>query len=186
MTSQRTVGTQLDDLGLAIELEEGDRVIEATVTLVTGNGNVSEQHRPVKLPADPPGSIPVPHPVERRIVTVVAEGQNVSEEQRSRICVWLEANGIDPRRVAQGAITIECTMRGDQVGRQIIGFCEYYESADGHRELDWKTRQGALTYERWVVQEVPLDPDPAWKGWPARHAEIAAMKASRESGATDE
>lgn len=177
-----SIGQQLDALGLAVDLEPGDRVLEATVTLVTGGDSASEQHRPIRLPIQKPGTTPVPNPVERRTVTVVAEGQEISEEQRQRVMAWLTANGIDPRRVARGAITIECTMRGDQVGRQVIGFTEYYENADGHREMNWKSRDGALTFERWVVQEVPLEPDPAWKGWPAWHAEIAATKATRETG----
>lgn len=177
-----TIGQQLDALGLAVDLAPGERVLEATVTLVTGGDGAAEQHRPIRLPRQEPGSVPVPDPVERRIVTVVAEGQQISQEQRQRVVAWLTANGIDPHLVATGAaITIECRMHGDQVGRQIIGYTEYYKNASGQREMNWKTRDGALTLERWVEQKVPLDPDPAWKGWPARHAEIAAMKGAGES-----
>jgi hypothetical protein len=169
--TQRTIGAQLDDLGLTVDLEDGDQILEATVTLVTGNGHLSEQHRPVKLPAEPPGSVPVPNPVERRIVTVVADGQKISDEQRKRVVAWLQANGVDPQRVT-GAITIECKMRGEQVGRQIIGFTEYYQNPDGKREMNWKTRVEALTFQRWVVQKVPLEPDPM-------------LKAVHESGADE-
>jgi hypothetical protein len=181
-----TIGQQLDALGLAVDLAPGERVLEATVTLVTGGDGAAEQHRPMRLPRQEPGSTPVPNPVERRIVTVVAEGQQISEEQRRRVVAWLTANGIDPHLVATGAaITIECRMHGDQVGRQIIGYTEYYKNANGQREINWKTRDGALTFERWVVQEVPLEPDPTWQGWPAWHAEVSARKAAREGGADE-
>lgn len=183
-----SIGQQLDALGLTtFPMPEGHRVEEATITLVTGEeGYGGEIHRPVRLPLQSPGSIPVPHPIERRIVTVVAEGQALSAEQRARIAAWLEANGIDPRRVALGAITVECSMHGDRPGRQIIGFTEYYENADGQREMNWNTRDGALTYQRWVVQTVPIEPDPSWKGWSAWHAESDAARSATEGGAVGE
>lgn len=182
-----TIGQQLDDLGLSVSLPVGRRVVEATVSLVTDeDGEAAEIHEPISLPRQEPGSIPVPHPVERRIVTVVAAGQQTSEDQRKRVASWLKDNGVDPRRVSSGAITIESSMHGDRVGRQLIGFTEYYENPDGHREMNWKTRNEALTYERWVELKVPLEPDPTWKGWAERHAEIAEMKSSMQSGTTDE
>lgn len=184
--SGTTIGQQLDDLGLTAALPAGHRVVEATVSLVTEQDGCGEIHRPISLPREEPGSTPVPHPAERRIVTVVADGQQISDEQRERVAAWLTANGIDPRRVAPGGITIECKVHGDRVGRQIIGFTEYYVNPDGHREMNWKTRNGALTYERWVEQTVPIEPDPTWKGWDARHAEIDAMKAAQQDGAADE
>lgn len=184
-----TIGQQLDDLGLNDGLPDGHRVVEATVHLVTGQeGCAAEEiHGPISLPRKEPGSTPVPHPVEGRIVTVVADGQEISEEQRKRVIGWLKANGIDPGRVVRRrAITIESNMHGDQVGRQIIGFAEYYENPDGQREMNWKTRDAALTYERWVEQKVPLEPDPAWKGWDSHRAEMAAMRAAAASGTADE
>ncbi len=178
--SEKTIGAQLDDLGLSMDLPPGEQVIEATVTLVTGReGYSSERHHPMRVPAEQPGSMPVPHPVERRIVTVVKAGQAVSDEQRARIVQWLQANGIDPSRVARGAITVECNMRGDRPGRQIIGFTEYYEGPQGHREMNWQTLDGALTYQRWVEQTVPIAPDPQWTGWEAWHAEIDAAREER-------
>lgn len=115
----------------------------------------------------------VPHPIELRVVTVVDEGQEISEEQRKRVADWLDANGVDHRRVV-GPVSIETKMRGDEVGRQVIGFREYYEDADGHRTINEKTLKEALTYERWVEQKVPLGPDPEWEGWDAWRAENQA------------
>lgn len=179
--TEKTIGEQLDALGLSVDIPLGERVLEATVTLVTGGDEgAAEQHQPISLPRSEPGTVPVPHPVELRIITVVAEGQEVSEEQRARIVAWLGANGIDPGRVARGAITIRCHMHGDRPGRQVIEFTEYYESPDGYREMNWKTRDGALTYRRWVEQKAPIEPDPLWIGWAAKHAEIDAMKAERQ------
>lgn len=181
--AEKTIGAQLDDLGLSLEIPSGERVLEASVTLVTGqDGYAAEHHHPITLPRQTPGAIPVPHPVERRIITVLSEGQEVSEEQRARIVAWLTANGINPSRVACGTITIECTVRGDRPGRQVIGFTEYYENPDGHREIDQRTLDGALTYQRWVEQTVPIEPDPTWIGWDAKHAELDAMKAARQNG----
>ncbi|MFD7615766.1 hypothetical protein [Streptomyces sp. NPDC059802] len=112
-----------------------------------------------------PGAMPVPNPVERRIVTVLRGGQDISEEQRLRVARWLEANGIDPKRVAREQITIESQVRGDRESGHLIGFTEYYVNADGHKVINEKTHDGAVTYERWVRQTVPLEPDPAWGGW---------------------
>jgi hypothetical protein len=170
--TERSIGTQLDDLGLTADVEEGHRVLEATVTLVTGDDSESWHHQPIKVPSAP-GVIPVPHPLERRIVTVVAEGQQVSIEQRQRIVTWLKANGIEPRRVADGAITVEYRMRGDRSGPGVIGFREYYESPQGHRTINERTLDGTLTYERWVRETTPLEPDPAWEGWEAMAAHRA-------------
>lgn len=182
--TEKTIGAQLDALGLSADLPPGDRVVEATVSLVTGReGYGLEHHQPIHLPPKTPGAIPVPHPVERRIVTVVTEGQELSAEQRARVVAWMAANGIDPRRVVLGTITVECNMHGDRPGRQIIGFTEYYEDAKGHREMNWKTLDGALTYQRWVEQKVPIEPDPTWNGWAAKHAEMDAMKAAQQNGA---
>lgn len=179
--TEKTIGAQLDDLGLSVDLAPGDRVLEATVTLVTGqDGYGAERHEPVTLPRPTPGAIPVPHPVERRIITVVSDRQQISDEQRTRIVTWLKANGIDPRRVTRNAITIECKMHGDRPGRQVIGFTEYYENPEGQKEMNWHTLDGALTYQRWVEQRVPLEPDPEWTGWDARHAELDAMKAEQQ------
>ena len=67
----------------------------------------------------------VPHPVVKVIVTVVDDGQDLTQEQRSRVVSWLVANGIDPKSVAPGAITLEYLL-GDRKGRQLIGFRQYY------------------------------------------------------------
>ncbi|MYW43055.1 hypothetical protein [Streptomyces sp. SID161] len=118
----------------------------------------------------------VPHPVERRIVEVMQEGQELSEEQRMRIAAWLEANGVEPRRVAQKTITVECKVSGNRESRHVIGFHEYYETPDGHRTINERTLEGALTFQRWVAQTVPLEPDPEWEGWDERQARLDKMK----------
>lgn len=179
--SGASIGQQLDDLGLTTALPAGHQVVEAIVSVVTEQDGCGEIHRPISLPREEPGSTPVPHPVERRIVTVVAADQQISDEQRKRVVAWLTANGIDPRRVAPDGITIEYKVHGDRVGRQIIGFTEYYENPDGNREMNWRTRDGALTYARWVEQVVPIEPDPTWKGWAAQRAEAAAAKERGEA-----
>lgn len=132
--------------------------------------DTSEETRPSDQP------MLVPFPVELRIVTVVSEGQQVSEEQRERVGQWLQANGIDHRRVTGGPITIESKMRGDVVGRQVIGFWEYYETPEGTRVINEKTLTSALTYQRWVEQTVPLEPDPDWDGWEAYHQKMAEQR----------
>lgn len=137
----------------------------------------------------PPGSAwpqyerrPVPCPVELRIVTVVSADQEISEEQRQRVAVWLEDNGIQPNRVATGRpVTVESQIRGDQESNPIIGFTEYYEDENGSRVLNEKTRDEALTYQRWVRQRVPLGPDPNWEGWEAWRAAVEVEKGKAES-----
>ncbi|MFJ6069053.1 hypothetical protein ACIQHU_39190 [Streptomyces tendae] len=182
-----SIGQQLDDLGLALAVPVGHRVHEATVQLVTSPEEYAHVvHRPIKLPLQEPGSVPVPHPVERCVITVVAEGQRISPEQHERVKTWLRANGIDPAKVAFGDITVEYKMRGDQPGRQVIGFTEFYENPDGQREMNWKTQESALTFQRWVVQQVPIEPDPTWQGWPKWHAEMAAKRAEHERQAGDD
>jgi hypothetical protein len=114
---------------------------------------------------------PVPSPVERRIVTVVRGNQELSEEQRLRITRWLEANQIEPKRVsAHEPITIECKVRGDSESFHVIGFTEYYVDSEGNKVFNEKTRNEALTYERWVAQVAELEPDPSWEGWDAWRA----------------
>ncbi|NUP69312.1 MAG: hypothetical protein HOW71_44905 [Nonomuraea sp.] len=169
--TEQTIGEQLDHLGLTVDLEDGERVLEATVTLVTGDGNGLMQHRPIKLPATRPGSIHVPHPVERRIVTVVAEDQEISDEQRRRVCTWLTANGIDPAVVAGSEITLECKMFGARKGRQFIGFHQYHLE-DG-KKVHAAIINDAVKFHRYVEQTVELGPDPAWEGWETYDARIA-------------
>ncbi|MCF0086585.1 MULTISPECIES: hypothetical protein [unclassified Streptomyces] len=170
MTQKRTIGSQLDDLGLALDLEEGHRVLEATVTLVTGNDDYGVQHRPIELPMKEPGSIPVPHLVERRVITVVAEDQELSAEQLDRVRTWLTANGIDPAVVAGGTITIEGTMYRGELGRQYIGFHQYY--LENGSKVHAPIANSAVKFHRYVEQVVELEPDPAWEGLdpnPAEH-----------------
>ncbi|MEU9947101.1 hypothetical protein [Streptomyces sp. NPDC047939] len=122
-------------------------------------------------PAEP-GSVPVPHPVERRVVTVVSDGQRISEEQRERVASWLQANGIDPDRVVRGRITVECQVRGSEEARHLIWFSEYYTDSEGNKVINERTLDEALTYERWVAQKVPLSNDPTWPGWDEHRARL--------------
>lgn len=178
MTEQK-IGAQLDELGLTAELEEGHRIVEAKVELTTEPGPHSEWGYLSAVVAQAPRrDTPVPHPVERRIVTVIGEGQEISEEQRERVGRWLTANGIDPKRVTRQGIRIESNVRGDRDGSHIIGFTEYYETADGHRIANEKTKNEALTYERWVRQTVELEPDPTWEGWPSWQARVDTERAA--------
>lgn len=118
---------------------------------------------------------PVPSPVEQRVVTVVSAHQEISDEQRQRIAVWLKDNGIQPSRVSSGhPITIESNVRGDRESGHIIAFTEYYEDENGDRVLNQKTRNEALIYQRWVAQKVPLAADPSWEGWDSRRASLDA------------
>jgi hypothetical protein len=121
-----------------------------------------------------------PHPVERRIVEVVQEGQELSDEQRTRVAAWLEANGIEPRRVALNTITVECNVHGSRESRHVIGFHEYYETPDGQRTINERTLDAALTFQRWVAQTVPLEPDPMWEGWDAYDERIGKLKSQPE------
>lgn len=105
----------------------------------------------------------VPHPVETRVVTVVEHGQKISNEQRGRVAAWLQANGIDPRNVAEDEITLECKVFGDQRGRDLIGFTQYYVE-DGCK-VHAIVKNDAVKFHRYVEQKVPLEPDPSWPGW---------------------
>lgn len=163
MTEQK-IGSQLDGLGLTVAAGTGSRVVEAVVTLTT---EISEDgglwhHPPQHLPVEP-GSIPVPHPVEDRVVTVVRSHQSLSPEQLERIRTWLKANDIDPDLVSkEGPVTVECRVRDGREGRHLIGFTEYYVDSSGHRVVNEKLRiPTVLTLQRWVKQVVPIAPEPA-------------------------
>lgn len=157
MTDQK-IGAQLDALGLVIDMEEGDRVAEATVTVAThwGDGGLMH-HRSVRVPTPQPQ--PVPHPVQHRIVTVMKAGQALSEGQRMRVWAWLEANGIDPRSVStEGSITVHSQAVGSSEGAYQIRYTEYYKDRSGQRFTDVPS-EGLVTVERCVRQVVPLDED---------------------------
>jgi hypothetical protein len=157
MTEQQ-IGAQLDDLGLVIDMDEGDRVTEAVVTVVTqwGEGGLMH-HRPVRVPA--PQFKPVPYPVQRRIVTVMEASQVLSEGQKRRVRVWLEANGIDPKFVStEGSITVHSRAVDGDEGAYRIRYTEFCRGEDGQRFTD-PGADGALTVERCVLQNVPLDED---------------------------
>lgn len=102
----------------------------------------------------------VPSPTRTTITTVVADGQEVTEEQRARLCDWLRANSIDPDRVPQRApLTIEQT--GDK--QPIIRFRSYYLNEAGVKEQG-PDGGGALQVERTRPLSVELPPEPSDDG----------------------
>ncbi|MEV3996744.1 hypothetical protein AB0K62_13840 [Streptomyces halstedii] len=158
MTEQK-IGAQLDALGLVIDMEEGERVAEAVVTVTThwGDGGLM-RHSPVHAPRPRPK--PVPYPVQRRIVTVIEAGQVLSEAQKQRVRSWLEANSIDPQFVFTGApITVHSRVVNHNEGACQIRYTEYCRDENGQRFTDAPT-EGLVTVERRVRQAVPLDEDP--------------------------
>ncbi|MER6844849.1 hypothetical protein [Streptomyces platensis] len=155
-----SIGKQLDDLGLGqdLYLEENDRVVAATVelTMMRAPGQYASYGKEC-LSSPEAGRYPVPFPLETRIVTVVREGANLTDEQRMRVKEWLRANDIDPSRVAGDApLTIQ--YRGANKG--LICYFEYYIRPDGQHEVDLLTRDGALKFQRAVPQRTPLPPEP--------------------------
>jgi hypothetical protein len=175
MTEQK-IGAQLDALGFTVDIEDGHHITEAKIELRTEAADGSTWSAIARHPRPVPGETPVPSPVERRIVTVVADRQELSEEQQARVMRWLEANGLDPKRVARRAITIECNVRGREESAHVIGFSEFYVDNDGRKVIDEKTLLDAFTYERWVRQIVQLEPDPSWRGWDAHRSVQQALK----------
>lgn len=160
MTDQK-IGTQLDDLGLIIDMDEGDHVAEAVVTVTTRlRSGALMDHHPVRVP---PQLKPVPYPIQNRVVTVTEAGQLLSEGQKQRVRAWLEANGIDPSWVsAGGAITVHSRAMNGKEGAYRIKYLEFCRAEDGQKFTD-PGADGLLTVERCVLQTVPLDEDPEVK-----------------------
>ncbi|MEV8101071.1 hypothetical protein [Streptomyces sp. NPDC088135] len=159
MTEQK-IGAQLDELGLAVDLGGHDRIIEAVVTVTSQiDDGMIMHHRPVRVPT--PELRPVPYPVEQRVITVVEANQVISEEQRQRLCAWLEANGIDPKFVSLGgSIAVHSRALNGKEGAYQIRYTEYCRDVDGEKFMDIGS-EGDLTVQRRVVQKVPLGEDPA-------------------------
>ncbi|MFI9194151.1 hypothetical protein ACIG0A_33235 [Streptomyces californicus] len=160
MTDQK-IGAQLDDLGLVIDMDEGSRVAEAVVTVVTQQDEGAfMHHQPVHVP---PQFKPVPYPVQRRVVTVMEANQLLSEGQKQRVRAWLEANGIDPKWVsAAGPITVHSRAVNGNEGGYRIRYTEFCRGEDGQRFADPGLNE-AVTVERCVLQTVPLNEDPEVK-----------------------
>ncbi|MGO1025556.1 hypothetical protein ACTOXX_33835 [Streptomyces rubiginosohelvolus] len=160
MTDQK-IGAQLDDLGLVIDMEEGDRVAEAVVTVTTRlRSGALMDHQPVHVPAQ---FKPVPYPVQRRVVTIMEANQLLSEGQKQRVRDWLEANGIDPKWVsAAGPITVHSRAVNGNEGGYRIKYTEFCRGEDGQRFADPGLNE-AVTVERCVLQTVALDEDPEVK-----------------------
>ncbi|MFW3477338.1 hypothetical protein [Streptomyces microflavus] len=156
MTEQK-IGAQLDDLGLLIDMEEGDRVAEAVVTVTTRlSGGGLWDHQPVRVP---PQFKSVPDPIQNRVVTVTEPGQLLSEGQKQRVRSWLEANGIDPKWVfAGGSITVHSRAMNGKEGAYRIKYLEFCRAEDGQKFTD-PGADGLLTVERCVLQTVPLEED---------------------------
>lgn len=110
----------------------------------------------------------VPSPVEKRIVTICETGQNITDEQRRRIRQWLQANEIDPARVAAETITVEYNVRPLSMSPGIICFTEYYLDSEGHKIFDMKTLDAAKL-SRHVEQKAEIEPDPHLSAAIAEH-----------------
>lgn len=111
----------------------------------------------------------VPSPVEKRIITIFETGQNITHEQRQRIRHWLQANEIEPARVALDTITVEYNVRPRSTSPGIICFTEYYLDSDGHKMLDPKTHPEAAKFQRHVEQKAEIEPDPHLSAAIAEH-----------------
>jgi hypothetical protein len=157
MTMEK-VGARLDELGLTVDVLDGETIAEAEVTVTTENESGGRaRHLAVCVP--PPALKPIPYPIEQRIITVIADDQTISEEQRSRVAAWLKANGIDPQFVSMSAITLTFQAMGDKVGRYRIHYTEYFRDENGYRFADAGSPE-AVTVQRCVAQKVPLGEDP--------------------------
>jgi hypothetical protein len=100
----------------------------------------------------------VPDPTETHVITVTRAAQELTEEQRDRICKWLNANGIDPKYVStKHAVTIEYST--GPVPRRYIAFHQVHRDEEGKRNLNWKTLE-PVAFERTVLEQVPLKPEP--------------------------
>ncbi|WP_158102044.1 hypothetical protein [Streptomyces glaucescens] len=159
--TEPSIGQQLDNLGLADALPQGHQVVQATVSLVTAEHQDGghEIHRPIQLPYSAPGAIPVPHPHVRCVRLIFDAAQALSPSQRDRVASWLDANGIEPSRVAAGhPVTVEYKTDGQKEWGHLICFAEYYEDASGSRTFDYKT-QAATVVQRCVRQSAGLEPE---------------------------
>ncbi|MFD8384236.1 hypothetical protein ACFV2X_37930 [Streptomyces sp. NPDC059679] len=110
----------------------------------------------------------VPSPVEKRIITIFETGKNITDEQQQRIRHWLQANEIEPARVALDTITVEYNVRPRSTSPGIICFTEYYLDSDGHKIFDIKAHEAAK-FLRHVEQKVEIDPDPHLSAAIAEH-----------------
>jgi hypothetical protein len=163
----RKIGSALDALGAQVDVPDGYSITGAEVSVTLSPPEDSEKgaewEEKLSLPIRPPGQTPVPHPVVRHVITVVEEGQNISDAQRQRVIHWLRANGVDPARVAAERITLEYKMYGEKKGRQLIGFTQFHLE-DGNKVHAYKTND-VVKFQRYVEQTVELEPDPTWEGW---------------------
>lgn len=109
--------------------------------------------------AEEPGATAVPHPNELRIVIVLAQGQQMDEEQRERVCAWFRSNQIDPKVVSiMEPVTIEYRFH-PRASSALIRFHQHYVNDEGHRESHPITHE-AVRFERVVPMRVPLPPQP--------------------------
>ncbi|MFJ8677222.1 hypothetical protein [Streptomyces sp. NPDC093589] len=164
--SKHLIGSQLDALGLAVEMDDGGRVSKAEIDLVVEYPHGFEVVPKLKVPTPAAGDTPVPHPLETRIVTIAGAHQKVNDEQRERIHAWLVANGIDPKEVASGhPVTVEYQTSSTTRDRRSSGhihFAEYYTDASGSRVVEAHSHpMRALTVQRCVAETVALAPEPS-------------------------
>jgi hypothetical protein len=107
----------------------------------------------------------VPSSMRTTITTVVASGQDVTDEQRARLCDWLRANGIDPFLVVQGS-QLGPSVGGIaiiQPGGQGLGYVQFHQydrhPDGGSKYADPQTGEPAF-YERRIWLSVALPPEP--------------------------
>lgn len=167
--SKKKIGSELDALGLEVEVPDGMAVVRASVRTWVGkpDGDSCFEVSSTKVSH---GVLEenwhVPHPVVTCSIQVVQKDAPVTPEQRERVARWLSANGIDPRLVERSDIRLEWKDRGGRIGNPIICFTQFYIDETGSKTLDYRTRE-VLRFERAVPQTVELEPDPAWGGWDA-------------------
>ncbi|WP_131589739.1 hypothetical protein [Streptomyces seoulensis] len=165
--SKKRIGSELDALGLEVEVPDGMSVVRASVETWVGAADgssgfeVSSTRVSHKMLEE---DWHVPHPVVNCSMRVTQKGVPLTAEQRDRVAKWLRANGVDPRLVERGDIRLEWRDRGGHIGNQIICFTQFYVDEAGNRAFDERTCE-AVRFERAVPQIVELEPDPAWEGW---------------------
>lgn len=113
-------------------------------------------------------------------------GPQRTAEERQHVAAWLTDNGIDPKRVERGPITLEFVpgcpgsvtgCSGTSVAPWWISFTEYYTNGEGNRELNALLGSAAATHRTVPLTVEPTDDvAPGWSGERGNlvsHAELA-------------
>lgn len=110
-----------------------------------------------------PSSECVPRHYDCFTTTVVAENQEISEEQRIRVSDWLQANGVDTKDVTF-PITIQGRIYNGQKHHQVIVFNAYHRDETGARYADPRDNSTAMKITLAVRMRVDLALDPQISG----------------------